>query len=84
MPCAANARAALAAGSIQRTEAADGQGPVVVGLFHTGVFRAAAQVFVFVPAMINSTLPLTETAAPEALILTLDSVTFAPVCRLRW
>ena len=43
MPCAANARAALAAGSIQRTEAADGQGPVVVGLFHTGVFRAAAQ-----------------------------------------
>ena len=43
MPCAANARAALAAVSIQRTEAADGQGPVVVGLFHTGVFRAAAQ-----------------------------------------
>ena len=40
-----NACAALTAVGFQRTGtgAADGQGPVVVGLFHTGVVRAAAQ-----------------------------------------
>ena len=39
----ANARTTLAAVSVQRTGAADGQGPVVVGLFHTGVAPAALQ-----------------------------------------
>ena len=43
MPCAANACAALTAVGIQLTGAADGQGSIVVGLFHTGVVRAAAQ-----------------------------------------
>ena len=35
--------APLAAVGIQRTGAADGQGSVVVGLFYTGVVRAAVQ-----------------------------------------
>ena len=39
----ANACAALTAVGFQRTGAADGQGPVVVGLFHTGVAPAALQ-----------------------------------------
>ncbi len=39
----ANARTTLAAVSVQRTGAADGQGPIVVGLFYTGVVRAALQ-----------------------------------------